>query len=199
MPARPRLEHPDPLLRDDAVLLRPWAPADLPGLLAGFGDPVVQRWSWPLTTPYTARDAERFLHDQEQGRLEGEELQWAVVDPAAPGSVLGGASLYGLAAEPGRGAVGYWLAPGGRGRGLATRAVRLVAGWAFDRLGLSLLELTCSPDNAASARVAERAGFVLERLLVADLPFRGRLRDSLLHVRRPAQAGEAAPTSRPAR
>lgn len=177
----PVLEHPDPPLQDEAVRLRPWRPADLPDLLAGFGDPLVQRFSWPLTTPYTAVEAERFLHEQEQARQEGEEVQWALVAPGDVDRVLGGASLYGLAATPGAGAVGYWLAPSGRGRGLATRAVRLITGWARAELGLIAIGLTCAPDNEASQRVAERAGFVRTGLQPAAHPFRGTLRDSVVY------------------
>jgi hypothetical protein len=35
------------------VLLRPWAEADLPGIVLAFSDPVMQRFSW-RTAPYTA-------------------------------------------------------------------------------------------------------------------------------------------------
>jgi RimJ/RimL family protein N-acetyltransferase len=58
--------------------------------------------------------------------------------------------------------VGYDLLPDGRGRGIATRAVRLVARWAFDELGVERLELRTHPGNRASQRVAERAGFTRE-------------------------------------
>jgi RimJ/RimL family protein N-acetyltransferase len=55
--------------------------------------------------------------------------------------------------------VGYWLAAPARGRGLATRAVELLAGWAFGDLDLERLELRTNPQNHASRAVAARAGF----------------------------------------
>ncbi|MBF4995980.1 GNAT family N-acetyltransferase [Nocardia sp. BSTN01] len=80
----------------------------------------------------------------------------------------------------GRAAVGYWLAGRARGRGIATRSLRLLTRWAFDDLAIARLELTCAPDNLASRRVAERCGFTHEALLRSHIPFKGQRRDSLL-------------------
>ncbi len=55
--------------------------------------------------------------------------------------------------------LGYWLAPGARGRGLATRALRLVSAAVVARLQPSRLELRTTLGNTPSERVAERAGF----------------------------------------
>ena len=52
----PELTFPTPPLADGLVLLRPWREADVTRDLLAFGDPVVHRFSWPLTTPYTAED-----------------------------------------------------------------------------------------------------------------------------------------------
>jgi hypothetical protein len=53
----------------------------VPAKLRAFGDPVVQRFSWSRTAPYT--DAARaYLVEQEQARLRGEELNFACVEPA---------------------------------------------------------------------------------------------------------------------
>ena len=79
--------------------------------------------------------------------------------------------------------MGYWLAPQARGRGYATAAVRLVARWGFDRLGLARLELFTDVDNVASQNVATRCGFRREGLLRSHLLVRsrGERRDSLVY------------------
>lgn len=51
----------------------------------------------------------------------------------------------------------YW------GRGYASEAARAMCGHAFDTLGLERLIALIKPGNAASMRVAEKAGFTLER------------------------------------
>jgi len=167
-----------PLLTDGEVLLRPWRAADAAQMFAGFSDPLVQRHSWPSLAPYTEADARAYLAEQATAE---DERAFAIVAPPDPETVLGGTSLYDIRCEQGSAAVGYWLAPQARGAGLATRAVRLLAAWAFGELGVERLELTCGPDNAASQRVAERCGFVREGVLRSHLPFKGARRDTVMY------------------
>ena len=53
----------------------------------------------------------------------------------------------------------YWLAPEGRGYGLAVKSVKLLSKWAFSKLEMEHIIIKTHPDNIASQRVAERAGF----------------------------------------
>ena len=80
------------------------------------------------------------------------------MDPAT-GALLGGIGLHQLDAEAGTAVIGYWVAADARRRGVATRAVRLVAGWALGPLGLTRLMAQVFADNPASQRVLERVGF----------------------------------------
>ena len=174
------LSFPDPPLADEVILLRAWEAEDVPAKVMGFADPSVQRFSWTKATPYTEQDARSFFTCQEEARRRGEELSFAFVEPGDPEVVLGGGSLYAVDREAGRAAVGYWLAPRSRGRGVATHATRLMARWAFEGLGVARLELTCGPDNERSRRVAERCGFVREGVLRSHMPFKGGRRDTVM-------------------
>ncbi|HZE29983.1 MAG TPA: GNAT family N-acetyltransferase [Actinoallomurus sp.] len=60
-------------------------------------------------------------------------------------------------------AVGYSMRPEFRGRGVATQAVRLLSTWAF-AIGVQRLVAGTAPDNLASQRVLEKAGFVRETI-----------------------------------
>ncbi|MFE6160519.1 GNAT family N-acetyltransferase [Streptomyces sp. NPDC056486] len=55
--------------------------------------------------------------------------------------------------------VAYSVFPAHRGRGIAPRAVRLLAGWALSDLGLAQLLLEAAAENTSSVRVAEKCGF----------------------------------------
>jgi RimJ/RimL family protein N-acetyltransferase len=63
--------------------------------------------------------------------------------------------------------VGYWVRTSQTGQGIATAAVRLLAQFAFEDLGLRRLELLIAVENLASRRVAEKVGATLEGVLPA--------------------------------
>jgi RimJ/RimL family protein N-acetyltransferase len=58
--------------------------------------------------------------------------------------------------------LGYWVRPEYRGRGIAWRCVVALTGWAHRAVALDRIWLEIDPTNAASSRVAKRAGFHLE-------------------------------------
>ncbi len=58
--------------------------------------------------------------------------------------------------------IGVLTAAWERGQGVTTAAVRLVAAWAFNELGVQRLEWQAVAGNEASRRVAARLGFVIE-------------------------------------
>ncbi len=170
-----------PALGDEVVILRRWRDSDLHAITAGLSDPMFQQFSWSSKDPYTEADARRFLAENtRRPAAEAREVAFAVVDPLDPDVVLGGCSLHGIDPDQGRLAVGYWVDPQARGRGVATHAVLLLAGWVFNDLGFARLELTCDPDNAASQAVARRCGFIREGFLRSHMSFQGGRRDSVL-------------------
>ena len=84
------LSFPVPALGDEVVSLRPWRETDVPAKPMAFGDPVVQRFSWSRTAPYSEADARGYFVEQEQARLRGEEparvcnARRGLVGPRAP-------------------------------------------------------------------------------------------------------------------
>jgi len=174
------LTFPSSPLADEIVLLRAWTADDVPEKVMQFADPSILKFSWPSEADYTETDAREFFAHQEQTRRDGRELNFAFTQPSAPVNVLGGGSIYEFDSDQGRAAVGYWMSPHARGRGMATHATQLMARWAFEHLSVERLELTCDPANQASQRVAIRCGFIREGLLRAHMPFKGRRRDTAL-------------------
>jgi RimJ/RimL family protein N-acetyltransferase len=171
-------ELPVPALADDVVLLRPWRATDVPAQLEAFSDPLFEHFSdW---APRTEADGHAYLAAHERARRDGTQIEFALVDPHDPDILLGGASLNNVSLQQGRAAVGYWLVPQARGRGVATHAVRLISRWGFEELRLARLELTCGPDNRASQGVAERCGFTREGVLRSHVPFKGARRDTVV-------------------
>jgi RimJ/RimL family protein N-acetyltransferase len=154
----PALALPDPPLSDGVVALRPPTHADVPTLVEICQDPEIARFT-TVPTPYGETEAHAWLQRVADGLAEGTQVTQAVVDAADPDVLLGSVGLHAIDLELRAAEVGYLLAPRVRGRGLATRAVRLVCAWGFQTLGLQRVELRAMADNAASQAVAVRAGF----------------------------------------
>jgi RimJ/RimL family protein N-acetyltransferase len=180
------LAYPEPLPADDLVRFRKWRKRDRPALYAAFSDPEILRFSWSHAEPFTEADAGAFIEWVEQGRRHGDQVQLAMVAPQDDEEILGCISLYRVELDERRAAIGYWVAAGARRRGVATRAVQLMAAWAFDELRLARLELTTAPDNEGSQRVARRCGFVEEGRLRSHLEFKGGRRDTVVFGALPA-------------
>jgi len=77
--------------------------------------------------------------------------------------------------------VNDWVVGDARRRGLATRALRLLAAWCFDSLDLACLQLFVEPDNAASRALAQRCRLVREGTLRSHGQREGGRHDSLVY------------------
>jgi len=137
--------------------LRPWSQNDAPAIAEAInGDPEISKWLDLVPQPYTVVDASGYI------AASGEE-KYAVTD-AATGRVLGSIGIrWNEAGDTGE--IGYWVRSDARGRGVMTRALRLVARRAFEVDGAARLQLRADPVNVASCRVAEKAGFKPEGVL----------------------------------
>lgn len=156
-----RVRVPD--LRDGDLVLRPFEPGDVDVLtetISAHRD--ISRWT-RIPWPYERAHATDFVARSAVAWRTGTDASFAITDAA--GRVVGSVGIHRLGAPAvTRSAmlpdeVGYWLAPAARGRGFATRAVRLVTAWALDDLARPQIHLQVKDGNVASQRVAERAGY----------------------------------------
>ena len=145
-----------PVLRADGLLLRPWEPSDAPSVAEAYRDPDIQRWH---VRTMTSAEATAWVGSWAQSWSAGTGASWAVVEA---GTVVGRTGVQSVDLASGDADVAYWVVPGARGRGIAVRALHAVTDWAFTEVGLHRLALVHSVANAASCRVAVRAGFELE-------------------------------------
>jgi RimJ/RimL family protein N-acetyltransferase len=163
-------------LRDGDLLLREWSFEDVPAIAAACSDPEIPRWIPFVPIPYTERDATQYV---EACLTAGDDRHSFAIAAVSDGQVLGSIDLRVNAMRTGH--VGYWVARPARGSGVCTHALRVLSRWAVDELGLGRLELVTDPDNVASQRVAEKAGFRREAVLRSHLLYRdGRRRDSIM-------------------
>lgn len=137
---------PDAPLTDGVVTLRRWVPDDAGWYAAQVGDPEIQRFTTEppeLDEPTTRAAIERVL---------AKDLTALVMTDTGTGDKLGNIAL------DADGQLSYWVAAPARGRGVGTRAVRLLSDWALAS-GVDRIALHTRLDNVASQRAAEGAGF----------------------------------------
>jgi RimJ/RimL family protein N-acetyltransferase len=141
------------------LLLRPGLATDAPAVREVYSEPDIRRWmGWDEELPDEA-EARANLERADTAWRDGTWAVFRIVD-AATDLVVGGVNL--RLGDNQIAEVSYFVRASARGRGFAARAVLLVARWAFDELGIERIELRAHPENEASIRVAERAGFKRE-------------------------------------
>ena len=70
--------------------------------------------------------------------------------------------------------------PGERGRGVASKALRLAANWGLRTVGLQRVFAETAVENLASARAIERAGLLREGVLRAHCKTHGQRHDCMM-------------------
>jgi RimJ/RimL family protein N-acetyltransferase len=176
-------------LHDGDLVLRPWTEGDVPALVAACNDLEIAKWMPVIPSPYTEADAQAFIGGRSRSVPEytvAENSFAITVDGSLAGAI--GMSVNSMNY---RGRIGYWVAASARGRGVCTRALRLLSRWGLDELELQRLDLITDPDNVASQRVAEKVGFQREGVLRANLRHPdGRIRDSVMFSLLPGELRE---------
>lgn len=142
----------------DGALLRPWSYDDVNALIQAANDPDVSA---------TLRDSFPYPYRKEHA------IDWityaleviptchfaVVVDGKAAGGI--GLTLqrdvFRYSAE-----IGYWLGKEHWGKGIMSQAVQAVSDYALHELGMTRVFAGTFDNNAASGRILEKAGFVLE-------------------------------------
>jgi ribosomal-protein-serine acetyltransferase len=126
------------LVTENVEHLRPWMP-------------------WIEVEPLTVDDRRELLATWEWEWSAGGDLVLAV---ELDGVVVGSAGLHRRLGPDGL-EIGYWIDHRRTGRGLATRVAGLLTSSALDLPGVVRTQIACDAANEASARVAEKLGYVL--------------------------------------
>jgi RimJ/RimL family protein N-acetyltransferase len=146
--------RPPETLTDGVVVLRALRTDDREAVLATMRDPLVARWLNMPSSPGN-RDFDSLVRLEREGRSTGERIDWTVAERGADVAV---GAVIASRRHRDNYEIAYLAGADGRGRGLMTRAVRLLCDWLFAE-GVGRLEVRTHPDNLASQKLAERAGF----------------------------------------
>jgi ribosomal-protein-alanine N-acetyltransferase len=128
--------------------------------------------------PYSLQDARGFLSFVLK---EDPQTAFAIATDSEAIGCIGlrlGSDVHRKTAE-----LGYWLGEPFWGRGIMSEAVAEFARWAFKAFDLQRIFSEPFATNSASVRVLEKAGFVCEGRMHANVFKDGRLLDSFIYAR----------------
>lgn len=161
-------DAPQPVLtaitdRGEKITLRGPDDRDAEALVAACSDPESTRWT-TISPGYDLQRAHGFITEYAPGwwqRRQG--AVWVIADPEDRYAAQIDLRVY--ESDPEVADVGFLTGPHARGRGYMTAALRTVALFGIEELGLKRIEWKAHVGNEASRRVAEKAGFTFEGVL----------------------------------
>ncbi len=142
------------------LILRQPTLADAPALFAFLGNAEAMRYTHVDSTLHECR---RRIAVHERRRPKDGCAPWTIIAKAT-GDIIGWGGLYEDPFDPGWGVeIGYYFHPSAWGFGYATELTNVSVDFADDTLMLPEIGAFARPENAASRRVLEKAGFEIVR------------------------------------
>jgi ribosomal-protein-serine acetyltransferase len=164
------------------VGVRRFGPEDVRPLFEATSESIddLCRWMVWCHPGYTLEECAAFVASCDARWDRGESYSFVVFDPR-DGAFLGSAGLNQINHAHRVANLGYWVRRSRAGRGIATGAVRQVARYALQELGLNRLDVLVPRGNRPSQRVAQKAGAKEEGILRNRLMIDGKSHDAILY------------------
>lgn len=171
------LTLPEPPLAGEGFFLRPPAASDIDTIYRHCQDPLIGRFT-TVPQPYERVHAVEYVERSALDWRSGSGAPFVIVSDAT-GEVIGTIGVFRKSWDNSVAEIGYWLSAEARGKGIASRAVKVLSYWAIEAMGLARLQLGTNRANLASQRVAEKAGFKYEGTLRNWREIRGERADEV--------------------
>lgn len=145
------------MLKDDRILLRAPEPADVDGMYIIENDPAL--WADGVTFAPLSRKQLWDYVDSYDGNIFAAGQLRLVIESVDTGHMVGMVDLYDFDRVNRRAYVGITIAKAYRGKGLATRALKMLQDYCGTQLGLHQLAAVVRADNEPSIKLFARCGF----------------------------------------
>lgn len=179
-------------LTDGLILLRPPHPEDVLAINEAVHESMAELHPWMdwATDAYDEASAGRWLEFVQLYWDHSTGFQFAITD-ATSGQYLGNCGVDGINPKYRFCNLGYWVRTGRTGQGIASRATRLAAKFAFETADLVRAEIVIATGNLASLRAAQKAGAHYEGILLNRMVVRTEVLDAVMYSLTPADFGLA--------
>ena len=117
------------------------------------------RW---MTPDYSLESARTFIIESITNRLQRKDLRLGIFRES---KLIGSIGFVYFDLDAKKTEIGYWIDKDEEGKGIITRACRVLIDYAFNELEMNRVEIRCSTKNLRSGAVPERLGFTKEAVL----------------------------------
>jgi ribosomal-protein-serine acetyltransferase len=175
-------------LTDEDLLLRPFHLDDAPPLYCAVRESLKELKPWMswATADYSEQTARDYIAI---ARTRWEEHTFYAFAILRAGELLGACTLSSIHSIYRFCNLGYWVRTSCHGQGIAGRAAKLAACFAFQRLGLIRVEIVIAVGNQASIRVAQKIGAHDEGVLLNRIVVGKSIYDAHMYSLVPADFG----------
>lgn len=165
-------------MTETGILLRPWTAEDIPSLIKYANNKkIANNLRNVFPHPYTQKNAEDFVG------------LWSSHDPIRVFAIqyedeaIGAIGLHPKEDVHERNMeMGYWIAEPFWGKGIATRAARIMIDYGFKSWPIERIYAGAFGTNQGSCRVLEKAGFVREGVLKRSIWKNGVVDDEIIYA-----------------
>jgi RimJ/RimL family protein N-acetyltransferase len=171
-------------IETDRLVIRCYEPADAPLLKAAVDasvDHLLPFMPWARFAPQPLEETVALLRSF-RGQFDRDENYIYGVFMADESELIAGSGFHKRSNE-GSLEIGYWVAAGSVGQGIATEVTAVLTRIGFELCGLDRVDLQIEPENVRSLKIPHKLGFTLEGTLRRRLDPHvegGPRRDSML-------------------
>lgn len=159
-PARVKLFDAVPRIEGKHIVLGRVADGDADALVDLIENPLVQRYEPTYLFEKQRDDVRETIRLLYGDLFANKESLILAIRMKDTGELAGLAEFYGLRDRLHKASIGYRLRESWWGRGLATEAARLMVDYLYDVTDIEVITASTMVENAASAHVLEKAGFI---------------------------------------
>lgn len=169
-------------LSDGEILIRPYRVEDINAVYEAVRESINEISVWmPWCHPdYAIEETAAFITSRSEAWANDREYTFGIF-LARGGYFLGSTGLNFVNRVHNCANLGYWVRSSSTGRGVASRAARLVARYGLEHLGFQRIEILAAIGNLPSRRAAEKARALGEGVLRKRLLLKGEPQDAVLY------------------
>ncbi len=169
-----------PVLESERLILREQTVEDAHAVFKLRTNEEVMKYV-PRPRPANIEEVYALIDEIHEGFLKEKNLGWAITLKEAPDVLIGFIGFPKFDFDNFRAEVGYMVAPGFWGKGIAGEALAVMNDFGFGELGLHSIYATIDPENIASAKVLIKQGYVKEAHFKEDFFYEGKFLDTVIY------------------